>query len=105
MTIISKIEQLRAEKLALIAEKDREIEQAFREEREMVLADIRHKILMFNITYRELKSYVVRPPEEGVKRKSLEKKKTRRFQKFDLLGEQITDVPKRGRKKKLAMAA
>lgn len=104
MTITNRIEQLRAEKAALIAEKDREIEEAFRQERALALAEVRNKCLMFNITYREIKSYVVRPPEENVKRKSLEKKKTRRFQKFDLLGEQITDKPKRGRKK-LAIAA
>lgn len=97
----SKLEQLRAERDALIKQKDAEIEQAYAEERKRVLNEVRQQILLFKITYRELRSYCVRPPEP-VKSKSLVKKKRR--ERFDLLGDQVTDLPKRGRKK-LAVAA
>jgi DNA-binding protein H-NS len=76
--------QLQYELEQTIAQKQAEIAAAVAAERKDILEDIRAKCKYFKVSYRELKSHLVRTPDAKGKPKKVRAKK----QKFDVYGKQ-----------------
>jgi hypothetical protein len=84
--------KLKYELDAVVAQKKAEIAAAVAAERKEALEDIRSKVRYFKISYRELKSHLIRTPDD--KKKKTAKTKTRK-QKFDVYGEQPQQIAKK----------
>ena len=84
--------KLKYELDAVVAQKKAEIAAAVAAERKEALEDIRSKVRYFKISYREIKSHLIRTPDD--KKKKTTKTKTRK-QKFDVYGEQPQQIAKK----------